>query len=114
MPAFVDEIVVACPATAMRSRRSGRAESEARLENLKELGSAAEEFVTGQQALGLTEVTLESFLDSIALVADTDELDPESGGVTLMTLHSAKGLEFPVVFLTGMEEGVFPHSPLDG
>ena len=55
-------------------------------------------------------VTLEAFLDSIALVADTDELDAEAGGVTLMTLHSAKGLEFPVVFLTGLEEGVFPHS----
>jgi DNA helicase-2/ATP-dependent DNA helicase PcrA len=55
-------------------------------------------------------VTLEAFLDSIALVADTDEIDSESGGVTLMTLHSAKGLEFPVVFLTGLEEGVFPHS----
>jgi DNA helicase-2/ATP-dependent DNA helicase PcrA len=49
-------------------------------------------------------------LDSVSLVADTDELDPETAGVTLMTLHSAKGLEFPVVFLTGLEEGVFPHS----
>ena len=55
-------------------------------------------------------MTLEAFLDSIALVADIDELDDEAGGVTLMTLHSAKGLEFPVVFLTGLEEGVFPHS----
>jgi DNA helicase-2/ATP-dependent DNA helicase PcrA len=55
-------------------------------------------------------VTLEGFLDSIALMADTDEIDAEAGGVTLMTLHSAKGLEFPVVFLTGLEEGVFPHS----
>ena len=43
-------------------------------------------------------------------MADTDEIDPEAGGVTLMTLHSAKGLEFPAGFLTGMEEGVFPHS----
>jgi len=53
---------------------------------------------------------LEAFLDSIALVADVDALDDDAEGVTLMTLHSAKGLEFPAVFLTGMEEGVFPHS----
>src|SRR5204863_2170710 len=82
----------------------------ARLDNLKELGSAAEEFVNSQGALGVMDVKLESFLDTIALVADTDEIDPEAGAVTLMTLHSAKGLEFPMVFLTGMEEGVFPHS----
>jgi DNA helicase-2/ATP-dependent DNA helicase PcrA len=109
VPALVDEVVVLSGyRDALRAERT--AEAEARLENLKELGSAAEEYLTGQQALGLMEVTLESFLDSIALVADTDEIDPEAGGVTLMTLHSAKGLEFPVVFLTGMEEGVFPHA----
>src|SRR5262249_28496020 len=81
-----------------------------RLDNLKELGSAADEFVTSQAGQGVMDVRLENFLDTIALVADTDELDPASGGVTLMTLHSAKGLEFPTVFLTGMEEGGFPHS----
>ena len=109
VPALVDEVVgLSGYRDALKAERT--AESETRLENLEELASAAEEFVTGQQALGLTEVTLESFLDSVALVADTDEIDPEAGGVTLMTLHSAKGLEFPVVFLTGMEDGVFPHS----
>jgi DNA helicase-2/ATP-dependent DNA helicase PcrA len=109
VPAFIDEVVALSGyRDVLRAERT--AESEARLENVKELGSAAEEFVTSQQALGALEVTLESFLDSIALVADTDEIDPEAGGVTLMTLHSAKGLEFSVVFLTGMEEGVFPHS----
>ena len=72
--------------------------------------AASEEFIASQRSFGLTEVPLESFLDSIALVSDTDELEDDAGGVTLMTLHSAKGLEFPVVFLTGMEEGVFPHS----
>ena len=58
-------------------------------------------------------MTLEAFLDSIALVADTDEIDAEAGGVTLMTLHSAKGLEFPVVFLTGLEEGRLPALAVD-
>src|SRR5207247_10274955 len=54
--------------------------------------------------------TREGCLDGVALVSDVDELPDGSRGVTLMTLHSAKGLEFPVVFLTGMEEGVFPHA----
>jgi DNA helicase-2/ATP-dependent DNA helicase PcrA len=54
--------------------------------------------------------TVEGFLDLVALVSDVDELDSDTGGVTLMTLHSAKGLEFPTVFVTGLEEGVFPHT----
>jgi DNA helicase-2/ATP-dependent DNA helicase PcrA len=108
VPALVDEVVVLSGyRSALEAQKT--AEAAARLENLKELGSAADEFVTAQQTLG-AEATLESFLDSIALVADADEFDPEAGGVTLMTLHSAKGLEFPMVFLTGMEEGIFPHS----
>jgi DNA helicase-2/ATP-dependent DNA helicase PcrA len=93
---------------ALKSERT--AEAEARLENLEELVAASEELIASQLAAGVESVSLEAFLDSIALVADTDELDAEAGGVTLMTLHSAKGLEFPVVFLTGLEEGVFPHS----
>ena len=77
-------------------------ESEGRLENLSELVGVASEFET-----------VEEFLEQVSLVADTDSLpdsdDPSDTGVVLMTLHSAKGLEFPVVFLIGMEEGVFPH-----
>jgi len=109
VPALIDEV---CAASGYRDalKAERTAEAEARLENLEELVAASEEFIAGQQAQGIEPVTLESFLDSIALVADTDEIDSESGGVTLMTLHSAKGLEFPVVFLTGLEEGVFPHS----
>src|SRR5204863_2306045 len=79
-------------------------ESQARVENLEELVAAAEDHERTQP-----EPSLEAFLDGIALVADVDELTEESRGVTLMTLHSAKGLEFPRVFLTGLEEGVFPH-----
>ncbi len=73
-------------------------ESAGRLENLGELVGSAREFET-----------LDGFLEQVALVADTDELDPDDSRVVLMTLHSAKGLEFPVVFLVGAEEGVFPH-----
>src|SRR5262249_26196670 len=109
VPAFIDDVLAASGyREALRAERS--ADAQARLENLEELISAAEEFVTSQQSFGMSEVRLEAFLDSIALVADVDELDDEGQGVTLMTLHSAKGLEFPVVFLTGLEEGVFPHS----
>ena len=82
-------------------------QDETRVENLAELESVAQEFSTENP-----EGTLADFLERVSLVADSDEIpdDDESGGVvTLMTLHTAKGLEFPVVFLTGMEDGVFPH-----
>jgi DNA helicase II / ATP-dependent DNA helicase PcrA len=76
----------------------GTDEAWSRLENLAELAGAAAEYET-----------LEGFLERMALVADSDELDLTGGRVSLMTLHVAKGLEFDAVFLTGMEEGVFPH-----
>jgi DNA helicase-2/ATP-dependent DNA helicase PcrA len=109
VPALIDEV---CAASGYRDalKAERTAEAEARIENLEELVAASEELIASYQAAGEEAVTLEAFLDSIALVADTDELDADAGGVTLMTLHSAKGLEFPVVFLTGLEEGVFPHS----
>ncbi|MDF9407240.1 DNA helicase PcrA [Pelotomaculum isophthalicicum JI] len=80
-------------------------DSRTRLENLDELLSATGEF--DQEA---DENTLQGFLENVALVTDTDKYDQSTDQVTLMTLHSAKGLEFPVVFITGMEEGIFPHS----
>jgi DNA helicase-2/ATP-dependent DNA helicase PcrA len=76
-------------------------ESEARVANLNELVNAASE--SGQRGEGVSE-----FLDHAALVSDTDNLD-ERAQVSLLTLHNAKGLEFPIVFLAGMEEGLFPH-----
>lgn len=98
-------------------------QDESRRDNLAELVAVAAEFAAANP-----EATLADFLGTVALVADTDSLPdqhstdqhstdqaqegaepPDEGQVTLMTLHSAKGLEFPVVFLTGMEEGVFPH-----
>jgi DNA helicase-2/ATP-dependent DNA helicase PcrA len=78
----------------------------ARLENLQELltvTSQYDETAEGEPNLG-------EFLEQVALLSDVDSLQNDGDAVTLMTLHSAKGLEFPVVFLTGMEEGVFPHS----
>jgi DNA helicase-2/ATP-dependent DNA helicase PcrA len=77
-------------------------EAEARVENLNELMNAAAEAVERGESIT-------DFLDHAALVADSDGLD-EAAQVTLMTMHNAKGLEFPVVFLAGMEEGLFPHS----
>ena len=84
-----------------------------RVENLKEMVSVAREF-DGSQVRGAGEVggTLADFLEQVSLVADADEIpegEDHGGLVTMMTLHTAKGLEFPVVFLTGMEEEVFPH-----
>ena len=73
-------------------------EAEGRIENLAELVGAAHDFET-----------VDAFLEQVGLVADTDELDDDDSSVVLMTLHSAKGLEFPVVFLVGLEDGVFPH-----
>jgi DNA helicase-2/ATP-dependent DNA helicase PcrA len=109
LPAFIDEVAIASGyRDALKAERT--AEAEARLENIEELVAASEEFGVTQELAGVESVRLEAFLDSIALVADVDSLDDDAEGVTLMTLHSAKGLEFPAVFLTGMEEGVFPHS----
>jgi len=83
-------------------------EAESRLENIDEFISVAQEFEKNND-----DKSLISFLTDLALVADIDRLDEEDvpkDAVVLMTLHAAKGLEFPVVFLIGMEEGVFPHS----
>jgi DNA helicase-2/ATP-dependent DNA helicase PcrA len=77
-------------------------ESFSRIENLKELANAAHDAEERGE-------TLAEFLDHAALASDTDQYDPEAR-VTLMTLHAAKGLEFPLVFLAGLEEGLFPHS----
>lgn len=100
--------------------------SEARKENLKEFVAAAVDFQTTMQeaqaaaAADTTdeygdlnddnEITLENFLAKISLVTDMDNFDSEDGNITLLTMHAAKGLEFPVVFMVGMEEKIFPHS----
>jgi DNA helicase-2/ATP-dependent DNA helicase PcrA len=86
----------------LESRRDH--ESESRIENIRELVT-----VTTKYDAEAFEPSLSGFLEQVALVSDLDSLDASADAVTLMTLHSAKGLEFPVVFLAGMEEGLFPH-----
>jgi DNA helicase-2/ATP-dependent DNA helicase PcrA len=79
-------------------------EAEGRIENIRELGGVAAEFEERNPQGGLSD-----FLETVSLVGEQDEYDEESGSVTLMTLHNAKGLEFPVVFIIGLEDGIFPH-----
>ena len=82
----------------LEAEMEGSVEAAGRLENIGEMIGSAREFTR-----------VDEFLEQVALVADTDELDDDDK-VVLMTLHSAKGLEYPVVFLVGMEEGLFPNS----
>ncbi len=102
-PSAVLESLLDRSGYAAELRAEHTVEAEGRLENLAELVGLAAEFET-----------VDEFLEQVSLVADTDSLpdpeDPSDTGVVLMTLHSAKGLEFPVVFVIGLEEGVFPHS----
>lgn len=86
-------------------RQERTEESQSRLENLQELIN-----VTTQYDETTEEPSLSGFLENVALISDIDTLNESGEAVTLMTLHSSKGLEFPVVFLAGLEEGVFPHS----
>jgi len=82
----------------------GTPQGEARIENINELRGLAESFDDREPAQGL-----EDFLAEVALVSDVDAYDENGEGVTLITLHMVKGLEFPVVFMVGMEEGLLPH-----
>lgn len=111
-PAVVLEAVLERTGYLAELQASTDPQDETRIENLQELAAVALEF---EQERGAEEGTgtLAEFLEQVALVADSDQIPDEdeegSGVITLMTLHTAKGLEFPVVFLTGMEDGVFPH-----
>ena len=87
-------------------------QDEGRVENLQELVAVATEYEESEMEDG-EEISLSGFLEDVSLVADSDQIpegEDHGGVVTMMTLHTAKGLEFPTVFLTGMEEGIFPHS----
>lgn len=86
-------------------KNEGEIEALTRIENINELVSKAVDYWENQEHPSLNE-----FLEQVALVADIDQMDDSENRVTLMTLHSAKGLEFPVVYLSGMEDGLFPSS----
>ncbi|MEV7417874.1 DNA helicase PcrA [Streptomyces sp. NPDC089919] len=121
-PATVLEAVLERTGYLAELQASTDPQDETRIENLQELAAVALEFeqergaaaeAAGAEGGAATGGTLADFLEQVALVADSDQIPDEdedgSGVITLMTLHTAKGLEFPVVFLTGMEDGVFPH-----
>ena len=86
-------------------KEENKPENESRIENLKEFIGVARDFEKSEE-----NPTLEDFLATLSLVSDIDNVEIEDDRVTLMTLHAAKGLEFPTVFMIGMEEGLFPHS----
>lgn len=107
-PALVVQAAIEQSGYLSELRASTDLQDEGRIENLAELESVAASFLVDNP-----EGTLIDFLENVALVADADSIpdgEDHGGVVTLMTLHTAKGLEFPTVFLTGMEEGIFPHS----
>ncbi|MFJ8106910.1 DNA helicase PcrA [Streptomyces sp. NPDC096132] len=113
-PATVLEAVLERTGYLAELQASTDPQDETRIENLQELAAVALEFEQeAGEGEGAAPVGLAAFLERVALVADSDQIPDEdeegSGVITLMTLHTAKGLEFPVVFLTGMEDGVFPH-----
>ncbi|MEI5524105.1 DNA helicase PcrA [Streptomyces brasiliscabiei] len=121
-PATILEAVLERTGYLAELQASTDPQDETRIENLQELAAVALEFEqesgaaegeTEGEAAAVTPVGLPAFLERVALVADSDQIPDDeedgSGVITLMTLHTAKGLEFPVVFLTGMEDGVFPH-----
>ncbi|MGM0602203.1 MAG: DNA helicase PcrA [Bacillota bacterium] len=86
-------------------KEENTAEAESRLENIEELFSVIDEYMKQS-----SDNTLGGFLEEVTLMSDVDSMEDEKTTLTLMTIHSAKGLEFPVVFLVGMEDGIFPHS----
>jgi DNA helicase II / ATP-dependent DNA helicase PcrA len=90
--------------------RDGSDEGEDRFANLQELRGVAAQYTQAMPAVDVDQTPLALFLEEVTLVSDTDELDEGGGAITLMTLHTAKGLEYPVVFMVGLEEGLLPHS----
>ena len=111
-PSVIAQAVLEQSGLLVELQNSQDPQDEGRIENLEELVSVAAEYEEGEVEDG-EEISLLGFLEQVSLVADSDQIpegEDHGGVVTMMTLHTAKGLEFPTVFLTGMEEGIFPHS----
>ena len=111
-PSVIAQAVLEQSGLLTELAESSDPQDEVRVENLEELVAVATEYEEGEVEEG-DEISLLGFLEDVSLVADADQIpdgEDHGGVVTMMTLHTAKGLEFPTVFLTGMEEGVFPHS----
>lgn len=89
--------------------RDGSDEGEDRFANLQELRGVAAQYVQGMGESDPDQTPLTLFLEEVSLVSDSDQLEEGSAGVTLLTLHTAKGLEYPVVFMVGVEDGILPH-----
>ena len=102
VPRLADEIMIV--SGYWESLADKTMESENRIENLRELLTVTEQYEAGGAGAGLR-----GFLEQVALISDIDTYDESGNAVTLMTLHSAKGLEFPIVYMVGMEEGLLPH-----
>jgi len=103
LPAFYEELLVRCGYVTMLQAKEEQ-ENKTRLENVRELLTSINGYLENAEG----EPSLAGFLDEIALYTDLDNHDPSEDAVVMMTMHSAKGLEFPVVFVVGMEEGIFP------
>jgi DNA helicase-2/ATP-dependent DNA helicase PcrA len=111
-PSVIAKAVLEQSGLLKELKDSNDPQDEVRVENLEELVAVATEYEEGEVADG-EEISLSGFLEDVSLVADADQIpegEDHGGVVTMMTLHTAKGLEFKTVFLTGMEEGIFPHS----
>ena len=111
-PSVIAQAVLEQSGLLAELSESSDPQDEVRVENLEELIAVATEYEESEVDEG-EEISLVGFLEDVSLVADADQIpegEDHGGVVTMMTLHTAKGLEFPTVFLTGMEEGIFPHS----
>ncbi len=107
-PSSLLELLLARSGYAAELEAAGTVEASGRLENLAELVGVAKEYEQSATDAG-EEVSVAAFLERVSLVADSDDLTDDESAVVLMTLHTAKGLEFPAVFIIGLEDGIFPH-----